>query len=196
MCWAADNPMSSLVSFKRARVVIATSRSSFCTSEAFIVINLSSKQGHYGRQDPQLCLYALRSGVESQSQMDNSKRVNSTAGILGDRVLTRTLCFLSPSSLLFAPEHLASTRTFVSLSSSCLRVAPAGLSQPSAVHYSWALMRTVDADCLMATRHEPVFVSSATSAEPSPPKTAAATGDQSMERKQTALDQQEKFIFQ
>lgn len=82
------------------------------------------------------------------------------------------------------------------MSSSCLRVAPARLSQPSAVHYSWALTRTVDADCLMATRHKPVFVSSATSAEPSPPKTAAATGDQSMERKQTALDQQQKFIFQ
>lgn len=47
----------------------------------------------------------------------------------------------------------------------------------------------------MATRHKPVFVSSATSAELSPPKAAAATGNQSMERKQTALDQQQKFIF-
>lgn len=143
-----------------------------------------------------MCLHALRSGVESQSQMNDSKRVNPTAGILGDRVLTRTLWFFPPSSLFFASEHLACTHTFVSMSSSCLRVAPARLSQPSAVHYSWALTRTVDADCLMATRHKPVFVSSATSAEPSPPKTAAATGDQSMERKQTALDQQQKFIFQ
>lgn len=48
----------------------------------------------------------------------------------------------------------------------------------------------------MATRHKPVFVSSATSAEPSPPKTAAPTGHQSMEHKQTTLDQQQKFIFQ
>lgn len=80
---------------------------------------ISRKQGYYGCQDPQLCMCALRSGVEPRSQMDNSKRVNPTAGTLGDRVLTRTLCLLSPSSPLFASEHLGSTLPFVSMLSSC-----------------------------------------------------------------------------
>lgn len=51
----------------------------------------------------------------------------------------------------------------------------------------------------MATRHKPVFVPPATSAEPfpsaSPPKTAAWPTDQLMKRKQSTLDQQMEFIF-
>lgn len=45
---------------------------------------------------------------------------------------------------------------------------------PDSDRWRRLLMQTVDADCLMAPSHQPVFVSS--SAEPSPPTTAAATG--------------------
>lgn len=52
----------------------------------------------------------------------------------------------------------------------------------------------------MATRHKPVFVPPATSAElftlASPSKTAAWPTNRLMKRKQTTLDQQKEFIFQ
>lgn len=52
----------------------------------------------------------------------------------------------------------------------------------------------------MATRHKPVFVPPATSAEPfafaSPPKTAAWPTDRLMKHKLSTLDQQKEFIFQ
>lgn len=102
-----------------------------------LVSSISSKQGCYGGQVPHLCLCATRSRVESWSQTVNGKKVNPTAGILNNLVLTRTLgCFLSLSpfflSVPFASGHLASTHTFLLLFP-LLWVAAARLTQPSAL---------------------------------------------------------------
>lgn len=82
-----------------------------------LVSSISSKQGRYGGHVPHLCLCAVGSRVESWSQTVNSKKVNPTAGILNNIVLTRTLgCFLSPpfsSPFPFASGRRTSTHTFL-----------------------------------------------------------------------------------
>lgn len=84
-----------------------------------LVSSISSKQGCFRGQVSHLCLCATRSKVESWSQMMNGKKVNPTAGILNNLILTRTLgCFLSPPfflSIPFASGHLTSTHTFLPL---------------------------------------------------------------------------------
>ena len=87
-----------------------------------LVSSISSKQGRYVGQVPHLCLFATRSRVESWSQTVNGKKVNPTAGILNNLVLTRILgCFLSPPFSSWFPLHLAISQvhTHFSLSSPC-----------------------------------------------------------------------------
>lgn len=89
-----------------------------------------------------------------------AKKVNPTAGILNNLVLTRTSgCFLPPPpppfclSVAFTSGHLASTHTFLSRLFLLLRVAAARLTQPSALFLGPDEL-CVDAACLMATRHK------------------------------------------
>ena len=146
MLFAIFFPLCSCVRYTRACVGIGVTlghnskgRQEPCMhhkSLLSLVSSISSKQGCYRGQVPHLCLCATRSRVESWSQTVNSKKVNPTAGILNNLVLTRTLgCFLSPPFSSPFPSHLAilQLHTHFSLSFPLLWVAAARLTQPSAL---------------------------------------------------------------